>query len=660
MPEKLKQQFPEQERLVQSGLVSSLDEAARTVDVVFLSGTDVGRMNPYTGEPYILRFDPQGADLSRLNTGAPVLDNHDSSSSVDAVKGVVEKAWRDGKAFMARLRFADTPDVESLWQKVKQRIITKVSMGVNITSSKNTVEKGPDGTQQQLRLITAWQPYELSMVPVPADPGTTTLSAASQQAGPGGDGNSTRADEAPLTKEESMNEQMNQPVAAPPAVPSAPAGPSAEQLAQQAAATERNRILQIEKLGADVKIPARLIAKHKEAGTSFEDFRRIVADIEELRSAETTIPTQQSARTEVMRDETDTRRELMSAQVGQLMTGKHDANDANYFRGMSIKRIAEESIRRQYNLRHLPTAHELVTLSMQNTADFANVLENSARKALLTRYGLATPTYRIWTKASTTPDFKTISRSRLSTAPTFQTVSEGAQITIAPMSDSKETYALATLGRGVSFTRQMLINDDLNAFVDLLNMFGDQAARAENKAVYAILYANANMSDSVALFHASHGNSGTGALTAGSTANTSLDSMFTAMAVQKDLDGVSVLNIVPKFLIVPAAKKMTAEQALLPTNQGVKAADQSIFSGRLTVVADAELDGNGSGTAKWYGAADPNIYPGIEYCHLDGAEGPQVIRQENTNGILGVQLFAFIDFAAKAVDYRPLYYSTGS
>jgi hypothetical protein len=344
----------------------------------------------------------------------------------------------------------------------------------------------------------------------------------------------------------------------------------------------------------------------------------------------------------LVRDEKDTQMELMSEALGNTK----DTN--NPYRGLGLKAIAQECCRLQYG--KMPGGDKLAELVMQTTSDFAYVLENVARKQLLTSYAAAAPTYRIWCRASTSPDFKTMSRVRLSETPSFLPVPEGAQITIGMMSDSKESYALATYGRGLSFTRQMLINDDLGAFNTLIAGFGQQAARLENKTVYAILNANGNMSDGKALFDNSyHGNLGSGAI-----GNTGLDSMFAAMGAQLGLDGETVLNLVPRYLIVPKSLEGTARAALLLTGPSLAAADQNWFAGRLEPVADAELD-----ATVWYGAADPAEVPGIEYCHLEGAEGPQFVRKDNESGILGIQFYAYVDFAAKAVDWRGLYRSTG-
>jgi hypothetical protein len=199
----------------------------------------------------------------------------------------------------------------------------------------------------------------------------------------------------------------------------------------------------------------------------------------------------------------------------------------------------------------------------------------------------------------------------------------------------------------------MLINDDLGAFNDLIFQMGVQCSRLENKTVYAILNTNGNMADSIALFYATHYNLGTGAL-----GNTAFDAAFGAMKIQKGLDGVTYLNLTPKYLMVPAAKESTARAAVMLVGPNVKASDQNWFAGRLEVVADAELDG--TSTTVWYMAADPGIAPGIEACFLQGQEGPQIIRKVDENAILGIQIYCFEDFAAKAVDWRPLYKSSGS
>lgn len=632
--------------------LETLNSDKRTVDIIFFTGTDIPRYDYWNDQPYVLRFDPKGADLSLLNNGAPILDNHSLWDGSTSQKGKVEKAWYDAPNFKASIRFSKRKSNDELWGDVEDRIVTKFSMGVSLLEVER-IDTEDGGVKKQVRLARRWQPFELSVAPIPADFGTTTLAAER--------GNSTRAN---AQEERNMPEHIN---------PGTPAGEeldtarAAELAAKQVelkrlqdaeasgAAAELVRVSSILEVTKKCRLPASFAQKHITGKTPLDKVKTLAIDLQV--ESQVNMPDTVGPHAMILNDERDTRRELMGVAVDGMLDPKSKKSDSdNSFIGLTIKQIAQESVRLQYNLRGIPKNDDLVKLSMQNTADFANVLENSARKQLLARYAYANPTYRVWTKRSTTPDFKTMSRSRLGETPEFLTVPEGQQITIGTMADSKETYALATYGRGVSFTRQMLVNDDLGAFNDLIGAFGVQAARLENKTVYAILQANANMSDGHPLFdNTYHANTGSGVL-----GNTAFDLLFGTMGVQTGVDAASVLNLTPKFVIVPKAKEGTAMAALMLIGPNVKASDQNLYAGRLTVVADAELDTNGSGTTKWYAAADPNDAPGIEYAHLEGQEGPQFIRKDNEQGILGMQFYAYLDFAAKAVDWRPLYYSTGS
>jgi hypothetical protein len=150
---------------------ATLNLERRTVDVVWFSGVDVPRYSFFEG-PYILRFDPKGADLSLLNNGAPVLDSHDEYSGAAGQKGVVEKAWTQDGKYLGTLRFSKRKEVDGLWQDVQDKIVTKFSMGVEIVAATDRRNKD---NKLEVRTATKWRPYELSIVSIPADFGTTTL-----------------------------------------------------------------------------------------------------------------------------------------------------------------------------------------------------------------------------------------------------------------------------------------------------------------------------------------------------------------------------------------------------------------------------------------------------------------------------------------------------
>jgi phage major head subunit gpT-like protein len=637
--------------------LTSINPETRTVDCIFFTGIDVPRTDWWTGEKYILRFDPKGGDFSLLNNGAPILDSHSAWGGTADQKGVVEKAWQDGKDSKATVRFSKRPEVDGLWQDIQDRIVTKFSMGVTSLREEKIQENN-----MEVRLVKKWRPFELSVCPVPADFGTTTLAAE--------DGGMSTTE---VKIEVKTNNQLGTQRPEGDKMPDQVTGTGAQdtnalsdtqlKAAHDVAQTaERARVMRITTVCEKLHLSHEFMTKHIGAGTSIELFNQCVVDEEfnnSIRFAGESRGHTTMSGVRLERDERDTRRELMSSALLGLMSPKDAKEDRqNQFIGLSMKQIAQESARLQLGMRGLPKDSVVIELAMQVTSDFAAVLETTSRKQMLNGYDYAQPSYRVWTKRTTTPDFKTMTRVRLTETPGFLKVPEGAQITIGTMTDSKESYALATYGRGLSFSRQMLINDDLGAFNDLIFQFGVQAARLENKTVYAILNnghaAAMNMADGIPIFtDATHYNSKTGVI-----GNTALDTGFGAMKAQKGLDGVTVLNLNAKYLIVPAAKESTARSAVLVLGPNIKASDQNWFGGRLEVVPDAELDG--TSTAMWYLAADPALAPGIEACFLQGQEGPQFIRKENENGILGIQFYGFEDFAAKCVDYRPLYKSSGA
>lgn len=113
-----------------SSVPTTINDAERTVDVVWFTGIDVARTT-WSGSRYIRRFDPVGVDLSLLNSGAPVFDNHNADGT-ESQKGVVERAWRDGLLYKATLRFSKRPAVDDIWRDIKDKIVQKFSMGVEI------------------------------------------------------------------------------------------------------------------------------------------------------------------------------------------------------------------------------------------------------------------------------------------------------------------------------------------------------------------------------------------------------------------------------------------------------------------------------------------------------------------------------------------------
>lgn len=150
MGKPLERSFTIQERAV--------DEEARTVEIAFSSEEPYER---HFGDE-VLDHGPQSVRLDRLKSGAAVLVNHDSGDQV----GVVESARIDGdKRGRAVIRFSKSARGQEIMQDVKDGIRTLVSVGYRVHKYDVTERKG----QSDLVRVTDWEPYEVSIVAIPAD-----------------------------------------------------------------------------------------------------------------------------------------------------------------------------------------------------------------------------------------------------------------------------------------------------------------------------------------------------------------------------------------------------------------------------------------------------------------------------------------------------------
>lgn len=113
----------------------------------------------YDGTPALL--DMAGADLSLLNSGrAPLLLDH--CQDFGSVVGVVERAWIEGDAAFAAVRFAGSvARGREAWELVREGVLSNVSMGFSLL-------RVADADPRRCR-VRWWRPFELSLCAVPAD-----------------------------------------------------------------------------------------------------------------------------------------------------------------------------------------------------------------------------------------------------------------------------------------------------------------------------------------------------------------------------------------------------------------------------------------------------------------------------------------------------------
>lgn len=136
-----------------------IDKAARTVPLSFASNQPVDR---WFGRE-ILDITPDACDLTRLRDGGAILVNHDWDDQV----GVVLEAAIDQATGKARCvaKFSRSVRGDEIFQDITDGIRSLVSVGYIV---RKMVLQSVEGDVETHR-VTDWQPFEVSVVAVPAD-----------------------------------------------------------------------------------------------------------------------------------------------------------------------------------------------------------------------------------------------------------------------------------------------------------------------------------------------------------------------------------------------------------------------------------------------------------------------------------------------------------
>lgn len=141
---------------------ASINEDARTVDLVFSTETD--SVERWFGVE-ILDHGPKSVRLGRLQNAAPLLMDHDPRDQV----GVIEAASLSGKEGRATVRFSQSTRGQEIFQDVKDGIRSKVSVGYRVHAL--VMESRDKTSGKETYRVTDWEPFEVSIVSIPADDG---------------------------------------------------------------------------------------------------------------------------------------------------------------------------------------------------------------------------------------------------------------------------------------------------------------------------------------------------------------------------------------------------------------------------------------------------------------------------------------------------------
>ena len=241
---------------------AAIDDEKRTATVAFASEMPFDR---WWGRE-ILDVSPTGMRMGRLATGANLLVDHDTRDVVGVVESVEIGADRVARAVV---RFGRSARANEVWEDVRDGIRRNVSVGYMIHAAK-LIETDDDDNDTYR--VTDWEPYEVSLVSVPADP---SVGVGRNLAG------RTAPAPAPLSAPAAADpaaQAVGHPPAADRAAPAAltpTQSPAERPIMSEIQVTERNHAAEISQLAATVQgFDARELAlKSIQAGHTVEQFQ---------------------------------------------------------------------------------------------------------------------------------------------------------------------------------------------------------------------------------------------------------------------------------------------------------------------------------------------------------------------------------------------------
>ncbi len=318
-------------------------------------------------------------------------------------------------------------------------------------------------------------------------------------------------------------------------------------------------------------------------------------------------------------------------------------------------------IREMYDLltgdygRHGVYRAERVRFANATTTTMAQITANVLNKVLLRAYERR-PLW--WKPVVHQEDFTNMQDVRWITVGGFDdldTVAEGDAYTEKTWDDAYESSSFIKKGNYIGLTLEMIDRDDVQAVRALPRKLGLAANRTLSAAVAGIFTENGGagpvLTDGNNLFHASHGNVGSDALSA-----SAWDGAVQAVYKQQELNSGKRLGLRPRYCLVPIDLEKAALEIfttdLLP---GVGTNDPAIRRSSQNVITVPEwTDAN-----DWAAVCDPLDVEGVCVGYRHG-RSPELFVADNplmgsmfTNDEMRIKV-RFV-YTVGVADYRGLY-----
>jgi hypothetical protein len=659
----------EQQTIQRMALVApnSWDEETRTAEIVISSDRDVGDGFQLLHTAEAIRWPAR-----------PLPMDYDHKRTSDAIWGAVTdlrlEDAADGSTQLVGRIVVDGPEQAVAIAVPRMRT---GSARFSVDARVYTIREG--GSNEPLK-ATDWEPTLVSLVPRGQDTHAVMRGANPEGDPPmsddlkaGGDPVNTEVQEsaaAPAVAdvaraaEPAAQAAAAAPVAPAPAAAPAVAEPSAE-VARSAAALKLE--LTVRRAASEAKLDEptvqRILNDHS---TEIEALTAVVREVKQRTEAIAPAHAGHPARIAVTRDAGD---DLMRGFQECLEYRCHaiqkPTDNGRRFIGRSILEMGRMWLEANGVNTDGMCKNRLIDRAFHSTSDFPEIFSNVAGKRLLQGYEEEPQTWQPMGVRRDLPDFKNATNLQLQGQVVPELTLEGGEYTAGTMVEAKATWHLQTFTRKLLVSRQALINDDLNALDRAPMLLGRGCRLMESNQAWGLLTAGSNSGangggalvgiDGVALFDASHSNTGTGVI-----GIESINTGKVKMRKQKDIAG-NELNLAPAFLMVPTSLETTALQFLFPAGyapaQLTGNAGPNPFAGGMQLIVENRLETRSS--ALWYMAASPNRIEMLEYGYLEGEPGPTITTIERRDPD-GVELLVREEFGITVSDFRGFYRSTGA
>lgn len=627
----------------------AVGETSNQYEIAFSSEAPYSRY----GVPEILTHSADAVDLSRFGEGSvgALLFAHGRDANFSRIPiGKVVRAWLDEPTRMCRavIEFDDEdPECVRLQRKLEKGMLNGVSVGYHVGAwmQLKAGQSSPDGRfTGPADVAVRWTPIEISLEPVPADASVGFGRNINEE-----DPEMDEDERTLVTEPQKPAEPL--PMAVPQEARSAVPSQDSSLLLEQ----ERARSAEIGELCRSFGMEA---GPYIRGGSSVDSVRAEI--LKKLQAEKSPLGLRAESTVQVTTDEQDKVRS--AASDGMLLrcgvSVEKPVDGANEFRGMTLQSVAAECLMRSgvTNANRLGR-DELFRRSMTADSAFVSVVSDVANRTVLAAQQLAPTTFQLWTSRGSQTDFRPTHIYEVSDGGALEEIPQNGEFREGRLSDrAVAVRKLITVGKMISFTRQLFINDDLGFVTRALTAYTLAFARGINQSVYEILRLNPAMLDGQNLFSSAHKNLCTGAV----PGTAAFSEARRLMRQQTDMDGETKLNIAPAYVLTGSATETPIEALLASladpssSNSGVA----NVFRNRMQMIVDAELDVD-SGTQPYYFAANPALTPTIEVSYLNGSEAPTV-ESEVAFDRLGMRFRVYGDRGITLLGYKGLIKNPGS